>query len=413
MDRITARRHAAALAAVLGCLALALVLYHDLAGGTLLAHNAYDSYALQAENWLAGRMTIAGGENYPWLELAIYEGQYYQSFPPVPAVLLLPLVALGGGAQAVPSNLVCAACGLLAAAGVYGCFWRRGAAPAAAAYFAVFCAAGSNLFWLMTSGGVWFLAQVMGFCLAVWGVFWALGPCARQQALAALCLAAAVGCRPFYALPLALWGVLLLRRARRQGQRRLLWAPAPAALVAAAMMAYNYARFGSVLEFGHNYLPEFQRAADGQFSLRYLVPNLLNLLRPVTLDAAGRLQFEHFDGFCFFVADPLFLLWAICGLRAAAGRKAARGPAAPSGFPFPARGAALAAAFAAALALTCMHKTLGGWQFGARYLVDLQIYPLLWFLARGRGRAPGAAAWGLCGAAVLFNLYGAVYMLGV
>ena len=60
-----------------------------------------------------------------------------------------------------------------------------------------------------------------------------------------------------------------------------------------------------------------------------------------------------------------------------------------------------------------MHKTLGGWQFGARYLVDLQIYPLLWFLPRGRGRAPGAAAWGLCGAAVLFNLYGAVYMLGV
>ena len=59
-----------------------------------------------------------------------------------------------------------------------------------------------------------------------------------------------------------------------------------------------------------------------------------------------------------------------------------------------------------------MHKTLGGWQFGARYLVDLQIYPLLWFLPRGRGRAPGAAAWGLCGAAVLFNLYGAVYMLG-
>ena len=46
----------------------------------------------------------------------------------------------------------------------------------------------------------------------------------------------------------------------------------------------------------------------------------------MTLDAAGRLQFEHFDGFCFFVADPLFLLWFVCGLRAAAGRKTARGP---------------------------------------------------------------------------------------
>ena len=59
-----------------------------------------------------------------------------------------------------------------------------------------------------------------------------------------------------------------------------------------------------------------------------------------------------------------------------------------------------------------MHRTLGGWQFGARYLVDLQVYPLLWFLARP-GKAPRAGAWALCGAAVVFNLYGAVYMLGV
>ena len=55
--------------------------------------------------------------------------------------------------------------------------------------------------------------------------------------------------------------------------------------MAACMTAYNFARFGSVTEFGHNYLPEFVRAENGQFSLTYLVPNLLQLLRPVTLDA--------------------------------------------------------------------------------------------------------------------------------
>lgn len=424
MKASPARRHAAALAALLGCLALALLLYHDLAGGTLLQHSPYDSYALQAENWLAGRTWIEDGAAYPWLELAVYNGRYYQSFPPVPGVALLPWVALGGGAAAVPSNLVCALCALAAAAGVYACFWRRGAAPATAAFFAVFCAFGSNLFWLSTSGGVWFLAQVLGFCLAVWGVFWALGAGIAQQALAGFCLAAAVGCRPFYALPLALWGLWGLRRARHARPRgralaALAGAWAPVAAVAAAMMAYNYARFGSVLEFGHNYLPEFQRADNGQFSPAYLLANLGNLLRPVTLGAGGRLQFEHFNGFLFLVADPLFLLWIALGLRAAARRRAAgpvRTPAAEQPlFPFPASGRVLAAAFLAALLLTCMHKTLGGWQFVARYLVDLQIYPLLWCLARSHSsaRTPGPAAWGLCGAAALFNLYGAVYMLGV
>ena len=102
------REHIAALVGITACLALALLLYHSLAGGTLLAHNVYDSYSLQAENWLAGRNYIANGERYTWLELAIYQGRYYQSFPPVPCLLMLPWVLLCDGADAVPSNLIAA-----------------------------------------------------------------------------------------------------------------------------------------------------------------------------------------------------------------------------------------------------------------------------------------------------------------
>ena len=62
------RDHAAALGGILACLALALLLYHSLAGGTLLSANAYDSYSLQAENWLGraqlhrrrGKLSLAG-----------------------------------------------------------------------------------------------------------------------------------------------------------------------------------------------------------------------------------------------------------------------------------------------------------------------------------------------------------------
>lgn len=54
----------------------------------------YRSYTLQACAWLDGRLDL--GTDYPWLELAIYEGKYYVSFPPFPSLVLLPFAAIFG-----------------------------------------------------------------------------------------------------------------------------------------------------------------------------------------------------------------------------------------------------------------------------------------------------------------------------
>ena len=132
------------------------------------------------------------------------------------------------------------------------------------------------------------------------------------------------------------------------------------------------------------------------------------MLRPVTLDAQGVLQFEKFNGFLFFIANPLFLL---AMLRGAAVSLPGRTEPRRNDLPLPAAGRCIAAVCAVLTALTCMHRTLGGWQFGARYMVDLFPWLLIWFMARPTWR-PGAGAKALCGMAVLFNLYGAVYMLG-
>ena len=170
-------------------------------------------------------------------------------------------------------------------------------------------------------------------------------------------------------------------------------------------MGYNLARFGNPLEFGHSYLPEFTRAANGQFSPVYLASNLLNLLRPVTLDSNLQLHFELFNGFLFFLANPLFLLWAFC-VAAVRLRREPRSAA----LPLPAQGWFTVLVCLLLTLLTCMHRTMGGWQFGTRYLVDLFPWVVLWFLNRPAWR-PGTGSWTLCGAAILFNLYGAVYML--
>lgn len=167
-----AHQYRQALAGLLVCLGFFFLLHHTLAGGTLLDANPYDSYALQAQNWLEGRLYIADGEDYPWLELAIYEGDYYQSFPPVAAVLCLPwLLALGWH----PANLTIALYAMLTAAGVFQCLRRVGAPVAGCVFHALLVALGSNLCWLATSGGVWFQAQVLCAMFCVWAA-WAFLP---------------------------------------------------------------------------------------------------------------------------------------------------------------------------------------------------------------------------------------------
>ncbi|WP_337576154.1 hypothetical protein [Fournierella sp.] len=354
------RAHLAALAGSLALFGFAILLFHSLAGGTLLAQNPYDSYLLQAQNWLEGSMAIQNGEQYPWLELAIFNEEYYLSFPPVPSVLALPWALWGG---AVPSNLIAALYGLAVAAGVYLLFWQSGKTPETCAFFSLFVSLGSNTFWLSTSGGVWMLAQLLALAFCVWGCFFWL---AGRELPAFFLLALAVGCRPFSAL---LAVVLFLRPvwgAVRKGRWKHLAAVSVLpALVALALGWYNWARFGNPLEFGHNFLPEFMREENGQFSLAYFWPNLKNLLRPVLLTETLDLSFPTFNGFLPFLANPLLLL--------------------------------------------CLHRTLGGWQFGARYLVDPFPFCLLFFARRNWEAGP--AARGLLLAAILFNFYGAVYML--
>lgn len=85
------------------------------------------------------------------------------------------------------------------------------------------------------------------------------------------------------------------------------------ACIAAVYMWYNYIRFGNILEFGHNYLPEFMRMPAGQFGWEYFWDNFLNVFADFPKWTAEGLQFNNF-GFCFYVANPIFLLLILAGI---------------------------------------------------------------------------------------------------
>ena len=396
----TLRSRCGAMLGMLLFMALGYFLLSELMDGSLWKHQAQDSYTLQALNWLQGRTWLLNGEGYTWLELAIYEGKYYVSFPPLPSVVLVPLVLVFG--ENVPNNLLVGVYGLVSAALAFRVMEQAGRSPKTAAFWGVFTVFGSNMLWMTTYGGVWFQAQALNMALCLGAVL-----AAQKQKRGAACalLALAVGCRPFSAIYLAVYFIYLVYERRRAGWFNALKVCLRHAVIpvciALVYMLYNYIRFDNPLEFGHNYLPEFTEAEHGQFHISYLWSNWKRLwLEPVWIEN-GRLQFTHFNGFMFYIANPLFLVLFASQLRALWRHRVT------------AEGVFLTVAMMLNLLALCMHKTLGGWQFGARYTCDLLPFALLYLARKDPPRAPTGAELFTGIAAVAFNAYGVLYMYSI
>lgn len=385
------------LAALLSLVALSYLLYHTLAGGTLLSSNVYDSYALQAQSWLNGHVDIPDGSSYPWLELAIFEGKYYVSFPPVPSLVSLPFVALLGMS---PANLLIAIYAIVSCGTVFQCIRHLGGSPRVCAFWSVFFTFATNLTEVSRTGGVWNQAQALNLALcfsALWCLF------SHRRNLCLLLLALAVGCRPFSAVYLLAAGIFFLWQERnklRSALFSLLPGISAVLLIATCMMAYNAARFGDPMEFGHNYLPEFTQSEHGQFHLSYLLPNLLQLFRLPTLNAQWAVEFPLFNGFLFCLVNPIFSVW---GIHLFQYRKQPRFRQALCFSLLP---------LLLVLLALCAHKTMGGWQFGARYTLDLLPAALagIGFFQLSK-RPPHFWERYLCAAGVIFNVFGMVFML--
>ena len=167
---------------------------HGALGTQPFAHSNYDSYTLQALAWREGRVSL--GQDYPHLELAVYEGDWYVSFPPVPTACAaapdLPLWPRDAGRLLV-KLYVSAAFFVL-----YDYFRRtRRLRPWAASLWALFLVFASDMVSVSLDGGVWYQAQTLNFLLLV-SAFAAMAR--KRPTLACLFYALAVGCRPFTAL---------------------------------------------------------------------------------------------------------------------------------------------------------------------------------------------------------------------
>ncbi len=382
-------------------LAGALMIYLLLASGLnldLWAHSSYDSYTLQALAWRQGKLAL--DEDYPWLELALYEDQVFVSFPPFPTVIMYVLTFFfGGNTPSMAVNL----CLLLGSCAMAYCTARRfRTPPEPSAFVALFCVCGNNLLETSLYGGVWNVAQGCAFFLTSASLYAMLSPRAAHRrsamVLGPLCIALAVGCRPFQAIyvPFVLYRLYLW--CRRDGQKpiRALASMIPyvilPALVAVAYGVYNYVRFDNIFEFGHNYLPEFSTQGGVQFSLAHWPGNLQNILRLPYFEE-NRLVFPNFFGFAFYLCNPLFAMALLELARRVRRHRVDAGDV------------ILLVSALIHFNLLLLHRTFGGWQFGTRYLIDLLPALALFTFRDGRRLTlPNALMmmWGIC-----FNVYGA------
>jgi hypothetical protein len=255
-----------------------------------------DHYNLLAEGFLSGHLYLSlkpppemlalkdpldpvANRDYRLHDASLYRGKYYLYFGPVPALTLyLPWRWITG--SGIPNNLAVVI--YLLAGYVFSCL----------VLFSLLDACGIHPSWFATRVAIAALglcqvapvilrramvyetAVAAAFCVFVAGMYFLTrevlaGQPTWRSALAGLLLGMAPGCRPNYAPAVMLVFVVFLgylwsrRTSRRELLLHALYVGAPLTVCGLLLGWYNFARFGSLTEFGQSYQLVFDAADRG------------------------------------------------------------------------------------------------------------------------------------------------------
>ena len=209
------------------------------------------------------------GEEYLF-DVAYHDGHYYVYFGVVPVLLFyLPFyLVTGANFPTAIGVLIAAIAYILGVSALLDRFARYHFKRVSLGVFLllqiplVFC---SGIMYLMKFPTFYSLPIMCALAFSVWGLYcWMRGRLSRHACAwyvaGSLCMALVAGCRPQFlvlsllAFPL-FWRTFITERRilTARGARELACLIAPYLVVAAGIMGYNYARFGSFTDFGANY----------------------------------------------------------------------------------------------------------------------------------------------------------------
>jgi hypothetical protein len=320
-------------------------------------------------------------------DLTLYNGKWYVPNPPLPAILLMPVVALLG-VEGVNMTIVSALLGALNAVIVYlvlryaaesgmtAC--KRSANLWLTAVFAL----STNHIWLATTGQMWFISQLVTI------LFIGLGTIAvirgKPAWVSGLMIGMAVMARPnIFPIAIFLMGIYLWKAKpypEVEWGKAVRWAIGfgiPVLICVFMELLYNYLRFEDWFDFGYVTINGAESIVEavqkyGMFHPHFLRENFeVMFLRMPRIDTTGERFFFQpgYAGYSIFAMTPAFI-YLIRGIKKN----------------WWVIGAWVSVILTVGLLL--LYHNTGASQVGYRYIQDA-IIPLLLLLGVGVGEKPG------------------------
>lgn len=251
--------------------AVALIIYLLSTG---FKNTVYNNHVLLADAFLHGRLWIP--VQPPGIDALFYNGHWYIIEGPMPAVLLMPLVAIFG----LQANqvLVAAFCAAIAVASADVLFGRMEIREPLRTALTAFCGFGTVLWWSTAFAAVWMFAHVVAVMFAMLAIAECYGK-ARPALVGLLIACAALTRFPMIlsALPICYW--LFTKKDRDVGAiTNFLVGLLP---LFVPYILYNYARWGSPGDIGYTTWYHEDQVGEPTgipFKLEYLPFNLYSFL---------------------------------------------------------------------------------------------------------------------------------------
>jgi hypothetical protein len=343
--------------------------------------NNYNYYVRLADDFLHGRLYLT--QNFSWLnELVPYDNatKFYVVYPPLPAFLMTPLVAIFGLTfdQTLVSLFFGASTVVLAylvARGVLKKPEDKGSEHKQTyIWTATMFGFGTIFFWLASTGSVWLTAQVISAFFLFLAIHEAFGK--ARPLLMGLFVGASFWCRLPTILGIFFFAGLIVARQPnpqwlaklRASLRSLVQLGIGAGIFVAFDMVYNFVRFGALFDVAYWMIPGILNErwfSHGLFSLAYIPDNLVPFLGGLpTFTSVAPFIGASMTGLAIWFTTPAFLFSLKSKLR----------------------DAVTWSAWIAiiAIAFVIFTKGLSGWGWGYRYAMDF--YPFLYVLTiRGMG----------------------------
>ncbi len=352
-------------------------------------HGFYHHHVYMAKAFLAGRVDLTGVPNH-YHDVIRLNGKVYAPFQPLPAVILMPFVAVKGDASHPGrAGQVVAALAVALLVGALGRMQR----PRPVRIFTGIALGLGSVLWSATAiGSTWFFAHAV-VVLMLTLVLWELTGAARGWLVGAW-LAGAFLTRATL-LP-AIPAVAVLLVLRRRGGRPLGGYALATVLGLTVLAGYNYLRFGNPFEAGYEMLSlgltnAITLEQSGYVGLVYIHRHLYTMLFRAP-ELLGHWPFlkPSPDGMALIFTSPVIvrLLFGHIGR---------------------ARVLAWSLPIACVLAPMLIFFSTGWVQFGYRYSLDWWPFALV-LLAFALGERPAPVDWALLAAAVWMNALGVYWV---